>query len=84
MVIYVKRADGKVVGIFKNPSDNLEPIEDDHPDVLTFHQKKQARRDLSIKKALALNAIKEKQLADAMKDPNAPQAVKDYARLING
>lgn len=38
--------------------------------------------ELAAKHAQALRALQDKVLADALADPNAPQAVKDYATLL--
>jgi len=41
-----------------------------------------AQDDVAAKKGAALTAIQEQQLTAAMSDPNAPQAVKDYAAAV--
>lgn len=43
---------------------------------------KRTKREAEAKRAAALRVLEDQRLAEAMKDPNAPQPVKDYAATL--
>jgi len=82
---YLNIKDGVVVGVSaENPQPGWsnEKVPADDPRCNALKEARAARIEAVAKREAALAAMQEKLLAEAARDPNAHQAVKDYAAAV--
>lgn len=84
MMVYVERNDdGAIIGVYTQPqARDQESVDDEDAEVVRFRASLDSIAALHDKRIAAEQALIHEQMMARALEPDAPQAIKDYANIV--